>query len=111
MKRALFYEALVVRNLQIYSEVLGGEVYRYEDKSGLEIDAIIQLHDGRWGAVQVNLGSHLFDEAAEKVKKFAHTIDTGKMGVPSFPADISATEYAYQREDGVYGIPIGMLRD
>lgn len=107
----LFFEALVIRDLRIYTEVLGGEVYRYKDKSGLEIDAIIQLDDGRWGAVQVKMGSHLFDDAAEKLKKFASKIDSGKMEDPSFLAIISAAEFAYQREDGVYVIPIGMLRD
>ena len=107
----LFFEALIVRDLRIYVEVLGGDVYRYKDKSGLEIDAIIQLKDGRWGAVQVKMGSHLFDEAAEKLKKFASKIDIVKMETPSFLAIISATEYAYQREDGVYVIPIGMLKD
>ena len=107
----LFFEALVIRDLRIYAEVLGGEVYRYKDKSGLEIDAIIQLNDGNWGAVQVKMGSHLFDDAAEKLKKFAEKIDTKKMGKPAFLTIISATEYAYQRDDGVYVIPIGMLKD
>lgn len=107
----LFFEALVIRDLRIYAEVLGGEVYRYKDKSGLEIDAIIQLNDGNWGAVQVKMGSHLFDDAAEKLKKFAEKIDTKKMGNPAFLTIISATEYAYQRDDGVYVIPIGMLKD
>lgn len=106
----LFFEALVIRDLRIYAEVLGGEVYRYKDKTGLEIDAIIQLHDGRWGAIQVKMGSHLFDDAADKLKKFAEKIDTKKMGNPSFLSIISATEYAYQREDGVYVVPIGMLK-
>jgi uncharacterized protein len=107
----LFFEALVIRDLRIYTEVIGGEVYRYKDKSGLEIDAIIQLDNGRWGAVQVKMGSHLFDDAAEKLKKFAGKIDSEKMEAPSFLAIISATEYAYQREDGVYVIPVGMLKD
>ncbi|HPX84294.1 MAG TPA: DUF4143 domain-containing protein [Bacilli bacterium] len=107
----LFFEALVIRDLRIYAEVLGGEVYRYKDKSGLEIDAIIQLYDGQWGAIQIKMGSHLFDDAAEKLKKFAEKIDSDKMREPSFLAIISATEYAYQREDGVYVIPIGMMKD
>jgi len=107
----LFFEALVIRDLRIYAEVLGGEVYRYKDKSGLEIDAIIQLDDARWAALEVKMGSHLFDEAAEKLKNFANKIDLNKMEAPSFLAIISATEYAYQREDGIYVIPIGMLKD
>lgn len=107
----LFFEALVIRDLRIYAEVLGGEIFRYKDKSGLEIDAIIQIDNGRWGAVQVKMGSHLFDEAADKLKKFADKIDLSRMEAPSFLAIISATEYTYQREDGVYVIPLGMLKD
>lgn len=107
----LFFEALVIRDLRIYAEVLGGEVFRYKDKTGLEIDAIIQLLDGRWGAFQVKMGSHMFDDAAEKLINFSKKIDQTKMGEPSFLAIISATEAAFQREDGVFVIPIGMLRD
>jgi len=107
----LFFEALVIRDLRIYAESLGGDVFRYKDKTGLEIDAIIQLQDGSWGAIQVKMGSHLFDDAADKLIKFATKIDIEKMQEPKFLAIISATEYAYQREDGVYVIPLGMLKD
>jgi len=107
----LFFEALVIRDLRVYAEALDGEVYRYKDKTGLEIDAIIQLRDGRWGAVQVKMGSHMFDDAADKLNKFAEKVDAKKMEEPSFLAIISATEYAYQQEDGIYIIPIGMLKD
>jgi len=107
----LFFESLVIRDLRVYAESIGGEVFRYKDRNGLEIDAIIQLHDGRWGAVQVKMGSHLFDDAATKLMCFSEKIDYDKMGKPSFLAIISATEYAYQREDGVLILPLGMLKD
>lgn len=107
----LFFESLVIRDLRVYAESLGGEVFRYKDRNGLEIDAIIQLHDGRWGAVQVKMGSHLFDDAAEKLIRFSEKIDPDKMGKPSFLAIVSATEYAYQREDNVLILPIGILKD
>lgn len=107
----LFFESLVIRDLRVYAECLGGEVFRYKDGNGLEIDAIIQLHDGRWGAIQVKMGSHLFDDAATKLIRFSEKIDHKKMGKPSFLAIVTATEYAYQREDGVIILPIGMLKD
>lgn len=107
----LFFESLVIRDLRVYAECLGGEVFRYKDGNGLEIDAIIQLHDGRWGAIQVKMGSHLFDDAATKLIRFSKKIDHEKMGKPSFLAIVTATEYAYQREDGVIVLPIGMLKD
>lgn len=106
----LFFEALVIRDLRIYAENIDGEVYRYKDKNGLEIDGIIQLNDGRWGAIQVKMGSHLFDDAAQKLISFSERIDQDKMGKPSFLAIISATEYAYVREDGVIIIPLSCLK-
>jgi uncharacterized protein len=105
----LLFESLVVRDLRIYAEVIDGEVYRYKDKNGLEIDTVIQLNDGRWGAIQIKMGSHLFDEAAAKLINFADKVDQATMGKPSFLAIISATEYGYIRDDGVYVIPIGCL--
>lgn len=107
----LFFESLVIRDLRIYAESINGEIFRYKDKTGLEIDAVVQLYDGRWGAIEVKMGSHLFDEAAKKLQLFASKINTKKMGEPSFLAIISATEYGYQREDGVYIIPLGLLKD
>lgn len=80
----LFFESLVIRDLRIYAESINGEIFRYKDKTGLEIDAVVQLYDGRWGAIEVKMGSHLFDEAAKKLQSFASKINTKKMGEPSF---------------------------
>ncbi|HBP25348.1 MAG TPA: hypothetical protein DD618_00115 [Acholeplasmatales bacterium] len=107
----LFFEALAIRDLRIYAEYNSGEVFRYKDKNGLEIDAIIQLIDGRWGAIEVKMGSHLFDDAAKKLIAFSNKINQKKMGEPAFLAIISATERAYIREDGVKIIPLGCLRN
>lgn len=76
----LFFESLVIRDLRVYTECLGGEVFRYKDGNGLEIDAIIHLHDGRWGVFQVIMGSNLFDDAATKSIRFSEKIDHDKMG-------------------------------
>ena len=107
----MFFESLVVRDLRIYTEIIDGEVFRYKDKNGLEIDTVIQLNDGRWGAIQIKMASHLFDAAAAKLINFAARVDQATMGKPSFLAIISATEYGYIRDDGVYVIPIGCLRE
>jgi hypothetical protein len=107
----LFFEALAIRDLRIYAEYNSGEVFRYKDKNELEIDAIIQLIDGRWGAIEVKMGSHLFDDAAEKLIAFSKKIDQSKMGEPAFLAIVSATENAYTREDGVMIIPLGCLKN
>ncbi|MFA5651568.1 MAG: DUF4143 domain-containing protein [Proteiniphilum sp.] len=41
------FESLCTRDLRIYSEAIGGNVFHYRDKSNLEADIIISLRDGR----------------------------------------------------------------
>ena len=93
--------------------MLGGEVYHYRDKSGLECDAVIHLRNGSYGLAEIKLGG---DEAiahgAETLMELKNKIDTKKMKAPSFLMVLTGTgNYAYRREDGIYIVPIGCLRD
>jgi len=107
----LLFESLVIRDLRVYAQTLDGEVYHYRDGSDLEVDAIVSLYDGRWGAAEVKMGTSEIDKAAENLKKFRDKVNTEKMGEPSFLAVITATEFGYRRDDGIYVVPIGCLRD
>lgn len=107
----LLFESLVIRDLRIYTESLGGKVYHYRDHSGQEADAILHFKNGQWAAIEVKLGNRAIDEGAESLKKLAEKIDKNSMKLPSFLAVISGTGYAYKREDGVYVIPVGCLRN
>ena len=107
----LLFESLVVRDLRIYAESLGGSVYHYRDHSGQEADAILHFKNGQWGAIEVKLGNRAIDEGAENLIKLADKIDKDTMKTPSFLAVITGSGYAYRREDGVYVIPIGCLRN
>ncbi len=53
----LFFEDMAIRDLKIYADTLNGVVKHYRDKNDLEVDAIIHLDDGRWGAIEIKLGS------------------------------------------------------
>jgi predicted AAA+ superfamily ATPase len=103
------FESLVIRDLRIFSQPLDGEVSHYRDNNGVEVDAIVQLGDGRWGAFEVKLGLGSIDEAAAKLIKFEKLIDTKQSGAPQILAVICGTGYAYRRADGVAVIPIGTL--
>ena len=107
----LLFESLVVRDLRVYAESLDGEVFYYRDKSGNEVDAIVELHDGRWGAIEIKMGRSEEEEAAGKLIKFRKNVNTDKMGEPSFLAIVTATQIAHQRDDGVWVIPLGCLKD
>ena len=43
------FEGLCARDLQIYAGANGGKLYHYRDSAGREIDAVVELPDGRWG--------------------------------------------------------------
>ena len=107
----LLFESLCARDLRVYSQVLDGEVFHYRDKNGLEIDIVVCLADGRWGAVEVKLGSKEIEKGAANLIKAKEKINTDKMKEPSFLMVLTATEYAYKRDDGVLVVPIGCLRD
>lgn len=105
----LLFESMCVRDLRVYTEALRGNVFHYRDKTGLEADAVLSLHDGRWALVEVKMGHSKIDEAAEHLKKLASRIDTDHEGAPSFLMVLTATEAAYRREDGVVVVPLACL--
>ena len=107
----LLFESMVIRDLRVYADSLNGNVFCFRDKQGNEVDAIIELSDGHWGAVEIKMGSSEEESAAKNLLKFKKNVNTEKMGEPSFLAIVTATQIAYQRDDGVWVIPLGCLRD
>ena len=105
------FESLCIRDLRIYSDSIDGSVYHYRDKTGLEIDAIIQLGDGRWGAVEVKMGAGQIEEAFENLLKFSKTIDTDIMNEPSFMMVLTGTDSAFQADNGIWIVPLGCLKN
>lgn len=105
------FESLCDRDLRIYAEAIDGQLFHYRDKSGLEADAVIALNDGRWAAVEVKLGSKEIEEAAVHLLELKHKVNTEKMKEPSFLMILTGSEIAYQRDDGVYVVPLGCLKD
>ncbi len=105
------FEALCERDLQVYAYVNGGRLYHYRDGKGREIDAIVEMPDGRWGAFEIKLGADRIDEGAENLKRIDSLIrDDPKGRPPEFLAVICGmSSAAYRREDGVYVIPITSL--
>jgi len=106
------FESLCLRDLKIYAQSIDGDVFFYRDKNGLESDAIVHLKNGKWGAIEIKLGSEdAINEAANNLLKLAKIIDTKEMNNPSFLMVITAGKYAYRRDDGVYVVPITTLKN
>ena len=72
---------------------------------------IVRLRDGRWAAIEVKMGQKEIEEAAANLIKLNQQIDDEKMGKASFLMILTGGQFAYQRKDGVWVVPIGCLRD
>ena len=105
----LLFESLVVRDLRVYAQALDAQVLQYRDNKGLEVDAIVEVADGRWAAFEVKLGPGQVDAAAASLLRFAARIDTDRTCAPAALAVIVGFGYGYVRTDGVAVIPIGAL--
>ena len=109
----LLFENLCVRDLRVYTEALGGRVYHYRDKSGLECDSVVHLNNGRYGLVEIKLGGDkLIEEGAANLLRLKNKIDFDRMNEPAFMMVLCGiAPFAYRRTDDVLVVPIGCLRD
>lgn len=107
------FETLSCRDLRVYAQALGGNLYHYRDANGLECDAVVHLRNGKYGLIEIKLGGdRLIEEGASSLIKMASVIDTTRMQTPSFMMILTAVgQFAYRRKDGIYVVPIGCLKD
>lgn len=108
-----FFEDMAVRDLRVYAEALDGKLYHYRDSTGLECDTVLHRRNGSYALLEIKLGGEKnINEGAANMLKLTANIDTDKMPAPSFMAVIIGVgKYAFRRDDGVYVIPIGCLKD
>jgi predicted AAA+ superfamily ATPase len=103
------FEALVVRDLRIYAQALGGRVDTWRDAEGHEVDAIISFPGRKWAAFEVKMSPSEVDTAAANLLKFSERVDKEAQGEPAALVVITATGAAGQRGDGVHVVPITAL--
>lgn len=112
------FESLCIRDLRIYSSAHSGRVSYYHDRYGLEADVVLHLSDGRYALIEVKLGSNEIDDDAKHlceleslIKKNNENETQMPISEPDLKIILTGTEYGYKREDGVFVIPIGCLKD
>lgn len=102
------FEALCERDLRTYIESYNGELYHFRDNTtGLEVDAIVEMSDGYYGAIEIKLGADKIEEAATNLKKFYDITKTK----PKFMCIICGLyDAVIKRPDGIYILPITALK-
>lgn len=101
----LLFESQVIHDLRVLSEPLGGRVYHFRDSSGREIDAIIELPDGRWGAVEVKISATRIKDAIESLARATATIQEP----PTFRLVLTAMGPTFTATDGTITCPLEAL--
>jgi len=112
------FESLVIRDLKVYSSEYGGTVSYYRDRYGLEADAVLHLEDGRYALIEIKLGQNEVDEGAKHLLEIERLIVEHNnkekqvpLRLPDLKIVITGTQFGYKREDGVFVIPLGCLKD
>ncbi len=103
------FESAVVHDLTVFAAAIDGEVRHYRDSNDKEIDAVITLPDGRWGAVEVKLGGQQFTAAADSLRAVIAQVDTAAIGEPSFRLVITGTGPILVTDDGIATAPLSAL--
>ena len=106
------FEALCERDLRIYAESFGAQLYHYQDYKNQEIDAVVELPDGRWCAFEIKLGANQIDAAAENLLTIKKQFEADPKG--KTPAVLCVlcgmANAAYQRPDGVFVVPVTAMK-
>lgn len=107
------FEALCERDLKIYAEANDAKLFHYQDYHDNEIDAVVEMPDGNWGAFEIKLGAHQLDDAAEKLLHIKSVIESEPKGRPPKILGVicGLSNATYIRPDGVHVIPITALKD
>jgi len=104
------FETLCYRDMSVYALPMNGHVFHYRDSSGLEVDQIIRLDDGRWGAAEIKIGMSGFGKAAANLARLKEKMISSGVGAPSFLMILNATgTAAHTRPDGITEVPIDCL--
>ena len=103
------FEALCERDLKIYAEANGGKLFHYQEYDGKEIDAVVEMPNGAWGAFEIKLGANQIDKAAKNLLAIKENM---KEKPPTFLCVICGmTNIAYTRDDGVMVVPITSMKN
>ena len=112
------FESLCMRDLRAYSTKQGGKISYYHDRYNLEADCVLHLRDGKYALIEFKLGSNEIEEASRHllqikslVREYNEKKNAPKLREPDLLIVITGTEFAYRRQDGVFVIPIGCLRN
>ncbi len=105
------FENQVIKDLIVYCNAINARVFYIDDERGHDIDAIIEMSNGQWAAVQVKLSVEAALEAAAKFdENLSHYTLNKNFPKPVFKMVICNCENSMTLSNGVHIIPHALLK-
>ena len=112
------FEQMCIRDLKAYTSDIDSHISYYHDRYGLEADVVLHRGDGKYALIECKLGSHEIVDGANHLLELRRLIiehnKTEKQNPirePDLMIVITGGQYGYRRQDGVFVVPIGCLKD
>ncbi len=107
-----FFEDFAVRDLSVYAESIGGELKHYRDSSGQEVDAIVELENGDYCAVEIKIASDKnIKEGISSLNKFENKMSENGIRTPKFKMILTSHGACCKTPDGVLVVPVSCLKN
>ena len=103
------FENLCIRDLLVYSDVIGAKLSHYHDETNLEVDAIIE-QGTKWAGIEIKMGAHRVDEGAATLTRLRNKVVSKGAVDPAFLCVVTGGGPLYTREDGIHVIPIDCFK-
>ena len=104
-----FFEDMAVRDLSIYAESFGGELKHYRDSNDLEVDAILKLRNGEYGAIEIKIASEKnINEGIDSLARFERKMRDSNLKTPAFKMVLTSHGASFKVKD-TYIVPISLL--
>lgn len=106
-----FFEDFAIRDLSIYAQANRASLKHYRDSSGQEVDAIVELKNGNYGAIEIKIASEKnIEEGIKSLTAFEKKLLKANLKTPSFKMILTSHGNCYKK-DGIYIVPITYLKD
>ena len=93
------------------AESFGGELKHYRDSNDLEVDAILKLRNGEYGAIEIKIASEKnINEGIDSLARFERKMRDSNLKTPAFKMVLTSHGASFKVKD-TYIVPISLLRN
>lgn len=107
-----FFEDMAIRDLTVYAESIDATIKHYHDSSNQEVDAIVEMKNGDYAAIEIKIYSeNNIKEGVSSLSRFEKKMKESNLKTPKIKMILTSHGACYKISEGVYVVPITMLKN